>query len=421
MVSEVRLVQNRKSKDGVSDMPARSVRDRHGEVRMPPDDRIALLFVLTAYGLCAQNLSAQQSRPYHEAARPIVGAIRWDAWFGNKGVVGNAVHRSLGPSKWHNRLPFYAKANGDQAVEIDGTPQAVMDREIDYAAAAGLDYWAFVTYAADDPLSLALTRYLSSPCRAKIGFCLVTECARWPNQAFVDRVVSLMQEPGYQRVLDGRPLLYLGFINGEWLEKLGGVEGFRRVLDSFQVTVTAKGLPKPYIVVMDFDPQQGKKWAEALGCDAISSYVAGLGKGLIPYARMVENVGHFWEECRSTGAQVVPIVVAGWDPRPRVEKPMPWGSPYQSHDGEVDRSEPAEPAAIADHLRRGLRWLETHRDAAQAQIAIIYAWNEFDEGGWLAPTLSEGAARLDAIARVLRPEAATRPSALSHPPATTHP
>jgi len=402
-------------------MLVQSVHDKHGEVRMLPNGKIALLFVSVGYGLCSQDLSAQQSRPAHETTRPIVGAIRWDAWFGNHGVVGTAVHRSLGPSKWHSRLPFYAKVNGDEAIEIDGTPQAVMDREIEYAAAAGLDYWAFVTYAADDPLSLALKRYLSSQVRSKIGFCLITECARWPHQAFVDRVAALIQEPGYQRVLDGRPLLYLGFINEQWLEKLGGVEGFRRVLDTFRAAVMAKGLPKPYMVIMDFTPREGKKWADALGCDAISSYVAGVGSGAIPYSRMVENAEHFWEGCRNTEAQVVPIVVTGWDPRPRVEKPMPWGSPYGSHDGEVDRSEPATPAAIADHLRRGLRWLETHRDSAAAQAAIIYAWNEFDEGGWLAPTLSEGAARLDAISYVLRPGATSRPSAVSQAAAATQP
>ncbi len=31
------------------------------------------------------------------------------------------------------------------------------------------------------------------------------------------------------------------------------------------------------------------------------------------------------------------------------------------------------------------------------------AWNEFDEGGWLCPSLSEGSARLDALRAVLRP------------------
>ena len=37
-----------------------------------------------------------------------------------------------------------------------------------------------------------------------------------------------------------------------------------------------------------------------------------------------------------------------------------------------------------------------------ANTVMIYAWNEFDEGGWLAPTLSEGAARIDALAKVLK-------------------
>ncbi len=34
---------------------------------------------------------------------------------------------------------------------------------------------------------------------------------------------------------------------------------------------------------------------------------------------------------------------------------------------------------------------------------LIYAWDEFSEGGWICPTLSEGTARLDAIRGVLRP------------------
>jgi hypothetical protein len=33
---------------------------------------------------------------------------------------------------------------------------------------------------------------------------------------------------------------------------------------------------------------------------------------------------------------------------------------------------------------------------------IIYAWNEFDEGGWICPTISEGTSRLDAISKVLK-------------------
>ena len=41
--------------------------------------------------------------------RPLVGAIRWDAWHGDLGVPGQAVQKSLGPARYHFRLPWFAK------------------------------------------------------------------------------------------------------------------------------------------------------------------------------------------------------------------------------------------------------------------------------------------------------------------------
>ena len=76
--------------------------------------------------------------------RPIVGAIRWDAWTG--GGITEQVERTLGPKRYHNRVPWFGKVVNDSTVKIDGSPQEVMDREIGLAASAGLDYWAFLIY-----------------------------------------------------------------------------------------------------------------------------------------------------------------------------------------------------------------------------------------------------------------------------------
>lgn len=59
--------------------------------------------------------------------------------------------------------------------------------------------------------------------------------------------------------------------------------------------------------------------------------------------------------------------------------------------------------------------LEANPEAGEAGAVIIYAWNEFDEGGWICPTLSEGTARLDAIRKVLpvKPDAAEEPGKTS--------
>ncbi len=69
------------------------------------------------------------------SARAVVGAIRWDAWFG-----GGSYQRYLAPANWHTRLPFYSTIGPDGGVEVRSDSQQVMDQEIAYAAAAGLDY-----------------------------------------------------------------------------------------------------------------------------------------------------------------------------------------------------------------------------------------------------------------------------------------
>jgi hypothetical protein len=50
-------------------------------------------------------------------------------------------------------------------------------------------------------------------------------------------------------------------------------------------------------------------------------------------------------------------------------------------------------------------WYKKHPGKKGTELVLIYAWNEFDEGGWLVPALppphGEGAARIDALRRVL--------------------
>ena len=341
-----------------------------------------------------------------EAARvrPIVGAIRWDAWHGEQGTPGLAVQRSLAPRQWHTRLPFFAKVLGDGQVSIDGSAQAVMDQEIAYAASAGLDYWAFVTYPPESSMSLGLKRYLASTKRRLIRFCLITECSRWRDPKYVGRLATLMAEPGYLLVLDRRPVLYLGFIQDAKLQAhWGGAGGFRRTIDGLRAAARKKGLANPYIVVMDPNPQRGKSWLEKLGCDAISSYAVQGGAREAPYAALAQYAERFWERCAATGAHTVPTVMAGWDRRPRVARPVPWEKWQKPGVGMDKYYEAPTPKELAAHLQRAVRWLQSHPTQAPAALAIIYAWNENDEGGWLVPTLAEGNARLEAIRPILRP------------------
>lgn len=277
-----------------------------------------------------------------------------------------------------------------------------MDQEIAYARQAGLDYWAFVTYGESDSMSLGLKQYLASSHRDQINFCLINEGARWKDPEFVRRSVRLVSEPGYQTVLDGRPLFYLGFIDEKLVDSFGGAKAFRVLVDDFRRQVTANGSKQPYVVIMDHDPARGEHWRSEFGADAISSYAAQGNAAGGSYADLTDFAEKFWDRCLAQGGNVIPICMAGWDRRPRVERPVPWEK-YQKPGEGIDRFyERAKPDQLAAHLAHALAWTQQHPEAAPARTVIIYAWNENDEGGWLVPTRGEGTTRIEALATVLR-------------------
>jgi hypothetical protein len=334
-------------------------------------------------------------------SRPVVGAIRWDAWHGDQGVPGQAVERALGPKLWHSRIPFFGKAISNTQVEIRGYSQEIVDQEIAYARQAGLDYWAFVTYEPDNPMSLALKRYLASSRNGDIRFCLLTECGKWgtpdTHRANAERFLKLMAQPSYQKVLRGRPLLYVGFVRDEWLKDWGGAEGARKLFDEFRADAQKAGLGNPYIVLMEFTAARGNKLADALGLDALSAYATQAAGNGSPYASLAKHAERFWDQCKATGKQVVPIAMSGWDRRPRVEHPVPWEKWQQPGVGIEKHYLAPTPAELAAHVGRAVAWAKEKPLACPAQAVIIYAWNEHDEGGWLCPTLSEGTARIEAL------------------------
>jgi len=338
--------------------------------------------------------------------RALVGAIRWDAWHGDASSVGLTVEKTLAPAHWHYRLPFYGKVTGENAVEVRGNTQAIMDREIDYAHAAGLDYWAFVVYPEENALSQGLKLYLTSEKKSLMRFCLNLQGGweagggpeAWPGK--VARYIRYFKEPTYQTVLNGRPLVFLYSVEG--LVGPGKFENWaaaRTAFDALRAAVTAAGMPTPYIVAQGWSPEKLKEQVAALGLDAVGAYASSAGAKAGTYADLATHTERWWDAFKACGLPVVPLATSGWDMRPRVETPTPWVK-----GGNIEEYyEAPTPGELADHISRVLAWCRENPEAAEAGAVLIYAWNEFDEGGWLCPTLSEGTARLDAISKILKP------------------
>ncbi len=324
------------------------------------------------------------------ANRPLVGAIRWDGWFKD-----SKWEKNLADAKWRYRLPFFAKVDPTGAVEVCGDSQDVMDQEIAFAKAGGLSYWAFCYYsprsAAIDAYNYGWRRYLTSQHKAGFNFCLLLQgphlgpTNEW--DATVAQFAKLFKEPTYQRVCGDRPLVYL-YTCDKLIPHFGSAAAASNALHQLRAASEKIGAGNPYVVAQIWPNHIKADFLDAIPFDALGAYSAqGEGNAGEPYVKLTGVNRWYWEHYKSTGREVVPLANAGWDGRPR-DYPGAW-------------YEPATPAEIADAVKRALDWNRANPKTARANTVLVYAWNEYDEGGWLSPTLTEGDARLRALKKML--------------------
>jgi len=360
-----------------------------------------LLHILTALGFAGATLAVEE---------PVrVGAIRWDAWYGETGPVENVEH-TLGQPKYHFRLPWFARVEDGIAVDINGDSEATMRAELNYAASAGLDYWAFLDYGPGSPMTRALDRYLAADDKRGLSYCFIEEGKQIDSRGAGDwaRVIGHFKSPHYLKVLDGRPLLYVF----EQPKKHG-----REIFDELRRLTVAAGMKEPYLVLMGWNAGEHRT---AFGFDAISEYAcAGTGYTNDPESYEQLTSHHvkekLWDKWELERTPCITFATTGWDTRPRQERPPPWVTwveaapdltpPAQQKPLRDDAT--ATPEQIAQHLREAVVWTKTHRDLNPTQCIIIYGWNENDEGGWIIPTLGANGqpddSRIQALGSVLRP------------------
>ena len=350
-----------------------------------------MVFVTLFTFFCLFQSTANASNP----ANTVVGAIRWDGFYGPAAApawdVGQLMETTLGPNQYHFRLPFFGVETGINSVEVREITQEIMDQDIAYAKYASIDYWAFVYYSSGTGMDIARSLYDSStsPSKSSVNYCFIIDsAAQLPASDFSD-LVSRFAQSNYQKVLNNRPLLYL-FSDSVYTAS---------EITSLRNLAAVAGVGDPYIVIMDFSSSTASNAVTNLGADAISSYATTTGGGGA-YSGLVSSESSKWNDYKNTGKKVIPWITTGWDPRPRIDNPVHWTS-YPSDAW----TQTATPAEIASHLQEGLNWVHSNSSSAEANTVLMYAWDEFDEGGWLTPTLYAGTDRLDAIKAVLQPNA----------------
>ena len=209
-----------------------------------------------------------------------LGAIRFDAWYDPSSTIDQQCAAALSNPLWNDRLPPNAVVDGGQ-VGWALAMQATLDAEIVAAGVAGIDFWAFDSYAPNDGLSRALGLYLSSAIRDQVQFCMLGQSSNWGDitsstgysTAFLGDL-TMMAEPGYVTVLGGRPLYLVLDAAPEQLSNLpsGGLE---QAIAYVREVATSRGLANPYVVwlsaaaLADYD---NAGVAASLGADAAGAY-----------------------------------------------------------------------------------------------------------------------------------------------------
>lgn len=318
-----------------------------------------------------------------------MGAIRWDFWTRGNEAKREAMintgketwgqHRNLQDPKWAERLPFFAKvvSENPRRVDVYADSPEVMDQEIAFAKQSGLDYWAFLYYHDVPEMNRSLDLYRNNPRRGDIRYAMILAGTRpytkeSPWEAQIDMMVRDSAEPNYQRVLDDRPLIFL-FLWGDkhhpaWL--WGSVAQARAAMDSLRARFRQAGLGNPYIAAMRGDVKECHEYREQLGLDAVTAYT---NFGKTDYADLAASNVAWWDLAAALGSPAVLPVSCGW------------GGPRPS--GPIMQQPTAE--QFKQHVRTARRWIDEHPTVAPSRALLFYAWNEFDEGGFLCPTLGE--------------------------------
>lgn len=290
--------------------------------------------------------------------------------------------------------------------------QATMDREIATAAAHGVSFFQILWYhqghvqsaqSHEDKLNEGVRLFLASSNNTQMRFTVefvnhppfgIEDDAAWEQACH--EWCGFMQHPSYLR-LGGRPVF-----------KVHGAEHFfnqngrdparvQQRITTLRRIAKAAGLPDLLVSAGVMAGAAGSGPAVA-PYDFLTTYMdmppLAPRAEPYPYEALLNYAEQGWERYAKTSLKpYVPYVPSGWDPRP-------WKDPR-----------PSFAFPTRDQWQHALQQAKSALDASpnlgvplghgqRQKMLLIYAWNEFGEGGMVAPTRGEGEMKLQGIADV---------------------
>ncbi len=315
-----------------------------------------------------------------------MGCINWESILGG-GYFAAHTRRVL--SDFAERTPYYAKRD-EEGLSFPARNAEDYDRELQYAIDAGIDFFAHCWYASapvtdtkynpgtEDigsyigELSAARILHQKSALRERIKLCAIIAVYEMPDAEYV-ALADAMREAYYEKTADGRPLVFV--FDALTPAAALAVKQIQRA--------TASHAVKPYLVGMVNLPPAAPNDAERA---AIASYDA-----ISAYAQTTEHIttneAFYADALRvqaaraALGKPIIPLFSLGWDPMPRVKSPVPWVT-Y----GDIDYAHSPTPEELLKGAEALADWMRENAACCDPEFLLSFAWNEFEEGGWICPT-----------------------------------
>ena len=305
------------------------------------------------------------------------GAIRWDCWYNTGVSAGNVmqVEKTLSPSEYHFRAPFFANINEDGSVSMPRPSQEVFDQEMLYAKEAGIDYFAYLWY--DGEMSAARKLHPTSQYKDDVKMVMMLSGTSFNKTVARNEIIEHFQQSYYFTVFNGRPLMYY-YLNTS--NKSSELQAAQKEIKYYRARCAELGIPEPYVVIMNMSGQE----ATSIYGDAFSRYSVG-GTSDKTFNEFITGVQNNWHNYNKSQVQYVPNLTFGWHAEPRYKNPVSWMK--------VDKNSwvpyPTD-EEMYNHISYALSYLDHPNVQLKTKLntVIFYAWNEHDEGSWICPTLA---------------------------------
>lgn len=369
-------------------------------------NRFALMLIV-AFNIIASGCDANTGIGERNNGDSIlIGVEYFNGWWESP---NNRWDRFVPDKDWKLEYP-------DRVPLWEYNSQETMDREIIAASNYGVDFFSILWYYPGnvkkdnncDDLNAGIDFFMKSPNSGRMKF-MVELCNHEPFtiktdkdwEKCIDVCVNAMKHPGYLRI-DGRAVLKI-HSGGQFYEDCGAdVVRCRQILQRFRQKATEEGVGELLIAVGTYRQKSIGSAHPFVKIGEIEATMQYMSVPLLeelpqreqdyPYEDLTTWAKQIRDIRKTDVLNWVPYFPAGWNSKPckvRANFSFPTREQWKKGLEEFKRELLATP-----------NFGFPRKDGTTQKAFTIYAWNEFGEGGILAPTVVDQYMKLEVIKEV---------------------